>query len=438
MILGSSECKTCSGFYLASISIFILVGMALVILVTLTNMTVSVGTLNGLIFLANILRSNQAMFLPKTSYDSSASAVIAFMNSFIAWVNLDLGIPMCLFNGLTTYVKTWLQYLFPIYIFTLVGAIIIVSKYSLRVTRLLGTNAVSVLATMILLSYTKILRILITAFSFTMLTGSEGYYSVVWLADGNIKYFESKHAILFTVSVIVLLLFGVPYTVILTTAPWIQRSSFNRVSSLYNRFKPLFDAYMGPYKDNYRYWMGMLLLVRVVVIVLFSSIANTNTGAGDQLNLFLLNVSSTVLLGFTAALRPYKTILLNALEIFHLTILFLFTSSHLYIISYTRKDIGSARTYVYAVLVGICFIVFLGVCAVHIRSIVHKVKAGRRPQSQEREESVERYSLWQNTRIRAEDEEMEEVTITTSEVTNSSPLGERRESLVNLIADCGD
>ena len=50
MILGSSECKTCSNIYLVSIVIFIFVGFALVILITVTNMTVSVGTLNGLIF----------------------------------------------------------------------------------------------------------------------------------------------------------------------------------------------------------------------------------------------------------------------------------------------------------------------------------------------------------------------------------------------------
>ena len=42
MILGSSECKTCSNVYLASIDIFILKGVAFVALVTLLNMTASV------------------------------------------------------------------------------------------------------------------------------------------------------------------------------------------------------------------------------------------------------------------------------------------------------------------------------------------------------------------------------------------------------------
>ena len=129
---------------------------------------------------------------------------------------------MCFFDGLTTYAKTWLQFVLPLYILALVGVMIIASNYSTRVTRLLGTNAVSVLATLVLLSYTKILRILITAFSFTTLTGSQDYHSVVWLADGNIKYFQPNHAILYLVALLVLLLLGVPYTVMLTSAPRIQ------------------------------------------------------------------------------------------------------------------------------------------------------------------------------------------------------------------------
>ena len=334
MIFGSSECKICSNMYLGSITMYFLAGVALVTMITLLNMTVSVGTLNGLILFANILQANRTTFLP-----SSNSAIVAFLTTFVAWLNLDLGIPMCFFDGMTTYIKTWLQFTFPLYILTLVGVMIIASNYSTRVTRLLGTNAVSVLATLILLSYTKILRILITAFSFTTLTGSQDYHSVVWLADGNIKYFEPKHAILFLVSFLVLLLLGIPYTITLTAAPWVQRSKFQSISSLYNGMKPLFDAYMGPYKDNCRYWTGMQLLVRVVLIVLFSSIANTNTLAGPQLNLFLLTLSSSALLALTAALKPYRNKLLNALEIMHLAILLIFSSSNLYI-SYTGAGTG--------------------------------------------------------------------------------------------------
>ena len=420
MILGFSECRTCSNIYLLSTIVLILLGVALVIILTLLNMTVSVGTMNGLILFANILQANRTTFLPPT-----ASMTSAFLSVFIAWLNLDLGIPMCFFDGLTTYVKTWLQFVFPLYILTLVGVMIIASNYSTQVTRLLGTNAVSVLATLVLLSYTKILRILITAFSFTTLTGTQDYHRVVWLADGNIEYFDLKHAILFLVALLVLLVFGVPYTVTLTAAPWIQRSPFKCFSSLYNRFKPLFDAYMGPYKDRHRYWTGMLLLVRVVLIVLFSSISNTNTVAGPQLNLLLLSLSSFILFGFTAVLKPYKSKLLNGLEIFHVSILFIFSSSNLYVSS-IGAGIG-ACVYIYIVLVGICFLVFLGICVGHIWHRVRKAKNGRRPEAPERED--EWSPLWWRVRVRdeeGEDEEREEVKV---------PTTVRRDSLVELIAD---
>ena len=432
MILGSSECKTCSNVYLVSISFFALVGVALVAILILLNMTVSVGTLNGLILLANILQANRTTFLPPTT--SHTSALIAFLGAFISWLNLDLGIPMCFFEGLTTYFKTWLQFVFPLYILALVGGIILVSSYSIRVTRLFGTYSVSVLATLILLSYTKILRLIITAFSFTIINGSQGYHSVVWLADGNIKYFDQKHTILFLVALVVLLLLGIPYTLTLTTAPWIQRSRFRLLSSLYNRFKPLFDAYMGPYKDNDRYWTGMLLLVRVVLIVLFSSISNTNTVAGPQLNHLLLSLTSCALVGFTAVLKPYKNKLLNGLEIFHLTILFIFSSTNLYVSNFHAST--GPRGYIYIVLVGICFLVFLGISVGHIWYRVHKTWIGRRPEPPEREEENYRPMFWQTAKGRAEDEdeEREDVTLSTAGASNVISDRGRRESLVELIA----
>ena len=75
---------------------------------------------------------------------------------FIAWVNHDLGIETCFFDGMDAYSKAWLQYAFPIYVWVLVGAIILASRHSTRIVRSLGTNPVAVLATLFLLSYAKL------------------------------------------------------------------------------------------------------------------------------------------------------------------------------------------------------------------------------------------------------------------------------------------
>ena len=83
------------------------------------NLTVSTGTLNGLIFYANIIRANQAVYFPVEKSERFSS----LLSVFIAWLNLDLGVEVCLFQGMDAYIRTWLQFVFPVYIWILVGFI---------------------------------------------------------------------------------------------------------------------------------------------------------------------------------------------------------------------------------------------------------------------------------------------------------------------------
>ena len=159
-VLGTSNCKECSSHFLLLIPVFIVAGIALAVFLMLLNLTVSVGTINGLIFYANIVRANQAIFFPHGTNNQ-------FLSIFIAWLNLDLGIETCFYSGLDAYANTWLQFLFPVYIWIIVVLIIVSSHYSTTAAKLSGRNAVQVLATLFLLSYAKMLRVTITAFSFT-------------------------------------------------------------------------------------------------------------------------------------------------------------------------------------------------------------------------------------------------------------------------------
>ena len=137
------------------------------------------GTLSGLVFYANIIGVNSATFIPVESTNP--------FKVFLAWLNLDFGIETCFYNGMDAYTKAWLQFVFPVYIWVMVGLRIGFSCYSQRFANLLGNNPVSVLATLILLSYTKILCTLIAVISITYL--EYPYYNrSVWLYDPNIDY----------------------------------------------------------------------------------------------------------------------------------------------------------------------------------------------------------------------------------------------------------
>ena len=149
LVLGTSHCKQCTNSYLALLIPFAVMGVALVFLLLVCKLTVATGTLSGLVFYANIVGVNRTIFLPVESTDA--------FSVFISWLNLDFGIETCFYNGMDAYSKTWLQFVFPVYIWLLVALIILVSHFSHRFANLLGDNPVSVLATLILLSYTKIL-----------------------------------------------------------------------------------------------------------------------------------------------------------------------------------------------------------------------------------------------------------------------------------------
>ena len=193
-MLGTSRCKQCTKPWIALIiPLVAIAGIALVVALMYLNLTVSVGTINGLIFYANIVRANHAIFFPQETTKS-------FLSMFIAWINLDLGIETCFYNGLDANVKTWLQFLFPLYIWFMVIAIIVSSHYSTRASRLSGNNAVQVLATLFLLSYAKLLRIIITVFSSTQLVYPNGYgymMAMLTILKENIFPFSSVHSFFF-------------------------------------------------------------------------------------------------------------------------------------------------------------------------------------------------------------------------------------------------
>ena len=154
LVLGTSHCKQCSNIYLLLLIPFTLVGLILVFLLLKCNITVSTGTINGLIFYANILQAIQTAFFPPTSNNYFLSVLFVY----VSWLNLDLGIQTCFVNGLNTYYRTWLQFAFPLYIWTIVGLLIFISRYSINISKWTGSNTVSVLATLFLLSYAKLLR----------------------------------------------------------------------------------------------------------------------------------------------------------------------------------------------------------------------------------------------------------------------------------------
>ena len=350
-VFGTSTCSECSSLWaLLWVPVIALAGIVLVVLLIVLNLTVSVGTINGLIFYANIVRANHATFFPANTTNS-------FLSWFIAWINLDLGIETCFYNGLDAYVKTWLQFIFPLYIWFLVITIIVLSHYYTLAARLSGRNAVQVLATLLLLSYTRLLRIIITVVQSTELHFPYNSVRKVWLYDGNVDYLKGKHIPLF-VGALLLLLISLPYTLILIFIQYLQHRSSHRVLFWVQKLKPLFDAYTGPYKDRHRYWTGILLLVRILLILIFA----LNTRGSPDIN--VLAISLTVLSLFMHAIlagNVYKTWHLNVIEYSFFLNLGVLASATFYAMVTRQGQLAVTYT-----SVGIAFALFIIIVVFHI------------------------------------------------------------------------
>ncbi len=306
LAIGSSHCIHCpNNDNLALLIFFAAAGFLLVFFITAFNLTVTQGMINGLVFYANIVWIYQRIFFPLTD---EVIVVISILKTIIAWVNLDFGIESCFADGLTAFWKTWLQFIFPFYIWAIAGLIIVVTKYSSRLTKLLGSRAVPVLSTLILLSYIKLLNTVVSALEFSILVYTKyptttPTISVVWSIDGNLTYFGFPHILLFLAGLVVLLFLWLPYTLLLLLMQWLRRASHLRLLSWMMRYHPVYDAYFAPLKHKHHYWFGVLLLARGLLLVTFAS----TFGISGSVNLLLLLVLAVTLLLYMTLVQPYKS-----------------------------------------------------------------------------------------------------------------------------------
>ena len=132
LAIGSSRCIECPNSHNVTLLLaFAAAGVLLVFFILALSLTATQGLINGVIFYANIVWAYKIILFPT---DTGANYFFTFLHVFIAWLNLDFGIETCFFVGLDAYWKTWLQFLFPFYIWAIAGVIIIACRYSSRLT----------------------------------------------------------------------------------------------------------------------------------------------------------------------------------------------------------------------------------------------------------------------------------------------------------------
>ena len=312
---GSSKCCQCTNAGPATVLLYAVIGLFIVFIIFVLNLTVTQGTLYGLIFYANVVIVNRDVLL---SDEMQRAWVFFYM------ISLDLGFigePLCFLANMNQATKTGLQFVFPFYLIIIVISVFLICKYCCSYTtgiehgsmkgllnsvgQFIGGRVTSVIATLLYLSYSSLCRTVIEILSFATIEIDGGVKVKVWLYDGSIDYGKNEHAWLLVVAVLVSLLLLL-YTGILILMPLADLFSGHSktllcISSAFNRhLKPFADAYYSPFKSKWRVWLGIRLWV-IVILYIITAFAASDKPA---LVFWLHSIIMAALISLQAFIKP--------------------------------------------------------------------------------------------------------------------------------------
>ena len=199
--------------------------------------------------------------------------------------------------------KAGLNLLFPLYLLTIVVVLIIVSRFSLRLSNRIVDSSVQVLVTVVHLSFGRLLGAIINIFTPAKVFTSEQTYHV-WYWDGSVEYGNKGHITLMIITSLVVCSFLLPYVLLL--------------------------LYVLSSKNNKQYWFVARLLL-LIMMYLYSIEPYQHTiyiGIAFILVFFIFG---------QAMFRPYKSKFINLLDcwlLFNLVYIY-FTMQYLEITIYS-------------------------------------------------------------------------------------------------------
>ena len=320
LLLGGVRCEDCSGrnYNLALLILFAVLGILLVSLIFLIQLTVASGTVNALILYMDIVFVNRNLLLPPD-----------FLPGFtviIAWFNLDFGIETCFYDGMTQLQYAVWQFVFPVYLWLMVGGIIVACRYSVRVSKFFGDNdPVPVLATIILLTYNSLVQNVIDIFSVAHIV-APGDFLLVWLFNGEVDYGRGYHGALILVALVFIVFLFIPFVFILTSAQLLQKYKFTSKILQRCRLIPFLSAYQVPFRPAHRYWVGLCLIFRSILLIVFAAAENE---FATLLAIVIFCFLFVCAIGVTGGV--YSKHWLNVLEISFMLNLGILSASRLYV-----------------------------------------------------------------------------------------------------------
>ena len=361
--VGQTACAKCNPrwplFTTIIVLAFLLSGVFLIALLLLLNLSVTTGTINGLIFTASILST-----IHPFPENNCATIIISLLN-------LNAGLNVCFYKGYNSYIKIWFQLGYPMYLFLLTSGMIVARKCSLKFAKFIEKrNPIEILATVLLLTYTKLLQFVIDAFSSADIEHPNNTTEKVWLLDGTINYYEIRHIIMLIAAIFILGFLSV-YTFLLLFWQWLDKLPGWKACVLVRktRIKPLIESYHVPFNSRHRYWTGLLLLIRIIVYIV--AVFTDSSVSDIKVHFAIISLLTTLLVVKSLTVRVYKMWPVDVLESVIIALTVIVAGADWLILNANYKHARYALTFTISVVL-VCLII--GTIIYHIIKYVSNKK----------------------------------------------------------------
>ena len=355
VVFGSGECRKCSNWWLWTIVLYVVAGPLLIYLLFSLRLTLTAGTLNGIIFYAQA--AYVGILQTFVFYKSYHPNLFSFFTIFLSFLNLDLGFSLCFFDSMDELCRTGLSLVFPVYLMIICAFLIVFSKCSSRLPKRFLKSTIEVTVTVVHLSLSKLLITTIDVFTPVWLH-SDDSDSIVWYRDGNIKFlFQKKLIGLMVMTFVITFMFLTPYVILLVCGKHLIKPSLGD-----KYFRSAYESIHIPYREKRRYWFVVRFFLLITFYLMYASFRSYNV--------FLTNAMFVPLLIIFLFLqlwrRPFKSKFINILDSFVLIDLIFFYCLNWHL-NFNPQTIHVEKYMIgFIVLVMMIFLTFITVVIYHV------------------------------------------------------------------------
>ena len=188
-------------------------------------------------------------------------------------------------------------------------------------------------------------------------------------------YLKGKHLPLFLISILWVIGYILPFTLLVLLGPILQAKSHYKFLHWVNKLKPFLDAFYGPYTSTYRYWPGLLLVARLILLNVdaFSSLGDSPYKLASTSVMVAFLFAFWIILARKHGVLLYQHWCPNYLELFFHFNLLCFTAASTYF-RCTKTEVVHQQILA-VVMVGSSFATVCGILIYQTLLVLSKFKA---------------------------------------------------------------